>query len=144
MKTLDPFPSTEIDKVDLLVVAGEASGDEHGSLLVEEILERKPELSVSALGGPGLQATGASLLFNLVDHSVVGIFEVLKNYGFFRKLFRRTLSWIQEKKPKAVLLVDYPGFNLRLAKAMKDKGLSTKGGGSTKVLQYVSPQLWAW
>ena len=144
MKTLDPFPSTEIDKVELLVVAGEASGDEHVSLLVEELLERKPELSVAALGGPGLQATGASLLFNLVDHSVVGIFEVLKNYGFFKKLFRQTLDWIDEKKPKVVLLVDYPGFNLRLAKALKDRGLSVKGGGEIRVLQYVSPQLWAW
>ena len=100
MKTLDPFPCAEIDKVDLLVVAGEASGDEHGSLLVEELLERKPELSVAALGGPGLQATGASLRFNLVNHSVVGIFEVLKNYGFFKKLFRQTLDWIEEKKDK--------------------------------------------
>ncbi len=144
MKTLDPFPSTAIDKVDLLVVAGEASGDEHVSLLVEELLERKPELSVAALGGSGLQATGASLLFNLVDHSVVGIFEVLKNYGFFKKLFRQTLDWIEEKKPKVVLLVDYPGFNLRLAKALKDRGLSVKGGGGIRVLQYVSPQLWAW
>ena len=144
MKTLDPFPSAEIDKVDLLIVAGEASGDEHGSLLVEELLERKPDLSVSALGGPGLQATGASLLFNLVDHSVVGIFEVLKNYGFFKKLFRQTLDWIEEKKPKVILLVDYPGFNLRLAKALKDRGLSVKGGGGIRVLQYVSPQLWAW
>ena len=110
MKTLDPFPSAEIDKVDLLIVAGEASGDEHGSLLVEELLERKPDLSVSALGGPGLEAKGASLLFNLVDHSVVGIFEVLKNYGFFKKLFRQTLDWIEEKKPKVVLLIDSTVF----------------------------------
>ena len=144
MKTLDPFPSTETGQVDLLIVAGEASGDEHGSLLVEEMLERKPDLSVSALGGPGLKGKGASLLFNLVDHSVVGIFEVLKNYGFFKRLFRQTLDWIEEKKPKVVLLIDYPGFNLRLAKALKERGLSVKGGGEIRVLQYVSPQLWAW
>ncbi|MBT3638425.1 MAG: lipid-A-disaccharide synthase [Opitutae bacterium] len=144
MKAPAPFPSAGIDKVDLLIVAGEASGDEHGSLLLEELLARKPDLSVSALGGPGLESKGASLLFNLVDHSVVGIFEVLKNYGFFKSLFRQTLEWIEEKRPKVVLLVDYPGFNLRLAKALKDRGLSVKGGGEIKVLQYVSPQLWAW
>ena len=144
MKTLPPFPSAGIDEIDLLIVAGEASGDEHASLLLEELMARKPELSVAALGGPGLKAKGASLLFNLVDHSVVGIFEVLRNYGFFKKLFRQTLDWIEENQPKAVLLVDYPGFNLRLAKALKDKGLSVKGGGETRVLQYVSPQLWAW
>ena len=144
MKNPEPFPSTEIEEVDLLIVAGEASGDEHASLLVKDLLEREPGLSISALGGPGLEAQGASLLFNLVDHSVVGIFEVLKNYGFFKSLFRQTLDWIEEKRPKAVLLVDYPGFNLRLATALKQKGLSVKGGGTIKVLQYVSPQLWAW
>lgn len=130
--------------MDLLIVAGEASGDEHASLLVEELIERAAGLSVSALGGARLEEKGASLLFNLVDHSVVGIFEVLKNYGFFKKLFRQTLNWIEERKPQVVLLVDYPGFNLRLAKALKDRGLSVKGGGDIKVLQYVSPQLWAW
>ena len=83
---------------------------------------------MAALGGPGLKAKGASLLFNLVDHSVVGIFEVLRNYGFFKKLFHRTLNWIEENQPKAILLVDYPGFNLRLAKALKDRGLSVKRG----------------
>lgn len=144
MKALDPFPSSEIEKVDLLIVAGEASGDEHGSLLLAELLEREPDLSVSALGGNGLHSKGASLLFNLVDHSVVGIFEVLKNYGFFKNLFSQTLKWIEEKKPKVILLIDYPGFNLRLAKALKEKGLSSQGGGGIKVLQYVSPQLWAW
>ena len=144
MKNPEPFPSTEIEEVDLLIVAGEASGDEHASLLAKDLLEREPGLSIAALGGPGLEAQGASLLFNLVDHSVVGIFEVLKNYGFFKSLFRQTLDWIEEKRPKAVLLVDYPGFNLRLATALKQKGLSVKGGGTIKVLQYVSPQLWAW
>ena len=144
MKKPEPFPSTKIEEVDLLIVAGEASGDEHASLLVKDLLEREPGLSIAALGGPGLEAQGASLLFNMVDHSVVGIFEVLKNYSFFKSLFRQTLDWIEEKRPKAVLLVDYPGFNLRLATALKEKGLSVKGGGSIKVLQYVSPQLWAW
>ena len=82
MKAPDAFPSSKRDTVDLLIVAGEASGDEHASLLVEELLERKPELAISALGGTELRAKGASVLFDLVDHSVVGIFEVLKNYGF--------------------------------------------------------------
>tara|TARA_B100001057_G_scaffold338014_2_gene338834 strand:+ start:9582 stop:10754 length:1173 start_codon:yes stop_codon:yes gene_type:complete len=144
LKAPDAFPSAKRDTIDLLIVAGEASGDEHASLLVEELLERKPELSISALGGAEIRAKGASVLFDLVDHSVVGIFEVLKNYGFFKRLFDRTLDWIEQSKPKVVLLVDYPGFNLRLAKALKDRGISVKGGGKVKVLHYVSPQLWAW
>lgn len=144
MKALAAFQSNAVEKVDLLVVAGEASGDEHGSLLVEDLLKRKPGLKVCALGGPGLKEKGASLLFNLVNHSVVGIVEVLKNYGFFRSLFRQTLDWIEERNPKVILLIDYPGFNLRLAKALMERGLSVKGGGEIRVLQYVSPQLWAW
>jgi lipid-A-disaccharide synthase len=80
----------------------------------------------------------------LVDHAVVGVFEVLKNYGFFKKLFGCTLQWIEEFRPKAILLIDYPGFNLRLAESLRKKGLSRKGGGDIQVLQYVSPQLWAW
>jgi lipid-A-disaccharide synthase len=64
----------------------------------------------------------------LVDHAVVGVFEVLKNYGFFKKLFGCTLQWVEEFRPKAILLIDYPGFNLRLAEALRKKGLSRKGG----------------
>jgi lipid-A-disaccharide synthase len=99
---------------------------------------------VAALGGPRLKEAGADLLFDLTRHAVVGIFEVLRNYSFFKKLFNHTLSWIHENRPQAVLLVDYPGFNLRLADALRNLGVSTKGGGEVRVLQYVSPQLWAW
>lgn len=131
-------------RVDLLIIAGEASGDEHAASLVFKIKEKSPQMNVYALGGPKLNAAGAKMVFNLVDHAVVGVFEVLKKYGFFRELFNLTLEWIRKEKPKTILLVDYPGFNLRLASSMKNTGLSRKGGGNIKVLQYVSPQLWAW
>ena len=130
--------------VDLLVIAGEASGDEHASQLIKNLKARNPSLQIAGLGGDELQKAGVKLLFNLVDHAVVGIFEVLKNYSFFRELFDLTLEWIRKNKPKTILLVDYPGFNLRLADALKKAGLSRKGGGEIIVLQYVSPQLWAW
>ena len=129
---------------DLLIVAGEASGDEHAARLLKDLKSNKPDLKVAALGGPRLKEAGADLLFDLTRHAVVGIFEVLRNYSFFKKLFNHTLSWIRESRPQAVLLVDYPGFNLRLADAMRSQGVSTKGGGSIRVFQYVSPQLWAW
>jgi len=144
LKAFPSFAPTEPGEVDLLVIAGEASGDEHGSLLVEDLLSQRPQTRVCSLGGPCIESSGAFLLFNLVEHSVVGIFEVLRNYGFFRKLLEETLAWIERSKPKAVLLIDYPGFNLRLAAAMRQKGISAKGGGEIRVLQYVSPQLWAW
>jgi len=131
-------------QVDLLVIAGEASGDEHAAVLVGNLKKKFPNLNVAALGGKNLKECGADFLFDLVDHAVVGVFEVLKNYGFFKKLFFCTLEWISEFRPKAILLIDYPGFNLRLAEVLRKKGLSKKGGGEIQVLQYVSPQLWAW
>lgn len=129
---------------DLLIIAGEASGDEHAARLLEDLRESRPELKVVAIGGPKLRDAGADLLFDLTRHAVVGIFEVLKNYGFFKTLMSDTLDWIGKVRPKAVLFVDYPGFNLRLASSLLDQGISKKGGGEVKLLQYVSPQLWAW
>ena len=115
-------------QVDLLVIAGEASGDEHAAVLVGKLKKKFPNLNVAALGGKNLKESGADFLFDLVDHAVVGVFEVLKNYGFFKKLFFCTLEWISEFRPKAILLIDYPGFNLRLAEVLRKKGLSKKGG----------------
>tara|TARA_Y100001934_G_scaffold261898_1_gene335781 strand:- start:888 stop:2057 length:1170 start_codon:yes stop_codon:yes gene_type:complete len=132
------------DSIDLLVIAGEASGDEHAARLLKDLKAKKPDLKVAALGGPRLQEAGAELLLDLTKYAVVGIFEVLRNYWFFRKLFHETIGCIQKFRPQAVLLVDYPGFNLRLADALRQRGISKKGGGSVRLLQYVSPQLWAW
>ena len=129
---------------DLLVLAGEASGDEHAADLVEKLLSHSPQLKVVSMGGPCLQEAGAAHLYGLADHAVVGIFEVLRNLTFFRRLMKQTVEWIRKNQPKVVMLVDYPGFNLRLAKVLKDEGISSKGGGQVRVLQYISPQLWAW
>ena len=134
----------EEGSTDLLVIAGEASGDEHAAHLIEELLLRSPHLKVVSMGGPRLQEAGSSALYDLTDHAVVGIFEVLRNLSFFRRLMKKTVNWIRENQPKVVMLVDYPGFNLRLANALKEEGISRKGGGQVRVLQYVSPQLWAW
>ena len=138
------FKSFKAEKVDLLVIAGEASGDEHAAHLINKLLQRYPNLQIAVMGGENLKATGAFFLFDLVEHAVVGVFEVLKNYRFFKSLFSNTLNWIHANKPKVILLIDYPGFNLRLAEVLRKKGISIKGGGTIKVLQYISPQLWAW
>lgn len=127
-----------------MVIAGEASGDEHAARLVQDLLAQKPSLKISALGGDALKRAGSEPVFPLAQYAVVGLWEVLKNYAVFKIIFERTIKWIEENQPKSVLLVDYPGFNLRLAKALKRRGISHKGGGETKVLQYISPQLWAW
>jgi len=130
--------------VDVLIIAGEHSGDEHAARLVREFRAEQPGANVAALGGPELAAAGAQLLYDLTASSVVGIVEVLKNYSFFKALMEETLRWIGEYRPRAVLFVDYPGMNLRIAAALRERGLSVKGGGKIKTLFYISPQIWAW
>lgn len=131
-------------RVDLLVVAGEHSGDEHAAELVRELRRARPNFGIAAVGGEQLQRAGAELLFDLTASSVVGLVEVLRHYRFFKRLFEAILTWIEEHRPRAVCLVDYPGFNLRLARALRERGLSRKGGGKVLVYTYISPQLWAW
>lgn len=130
--------------VDVLIVAGEHSGDQHAAAMVKAALAREPGLKVAALGGPELARSGAQLLHDLTATSVIGFVEVLSHARFFRNLFNETLAWIARHRPKAVCFIDYPGFNLRLARALQKKGLSRKGGGSISTLYYISPQIWAW
>jgi lipid-A-disaccharide synthase len=109
-----------------------------------ELRARHPGLAVAALGGPQLAAAGVQVLHDLTASSVVGLVEVLKNYSFFKALFAETLRWIETHRPRVVCLVDYPGLNLRLAAALRERGLSAKGGGAIRVVYYISPQIWAW
>ncbi len=131
-------------RVDVLVIAGEHSGDEHAARMVRDLRARRPELAVAALGGPELAAAGAQLLHDLTASSVVGLVEVLKNYSFFKALLAETIRWIGEHRPRVVCLVDYPGLNLRIAAALRERGVSLKGGGGARVVYYISPQIWAW
>jgi len=117
------LPAPASGRVDLLVIAGEHSGDEHAARLLRGLLARQPSLTVAALGGPRLAAAGAQLLHDLTASSVVGLLEVLRNYGYFKALLAETLRWIEEFRPRAVCLVDYPGFNLRLAAALRARGV---------------------
>jgi lipid-A-disaccharide synthase len=138
------LPAPGGGRVDLLIVAGEHSGDEHAARMVAGLCARRPDLRICALGGPLLASSGAQLLQDLTASSVVGLVEVLKNLRFFRQLFGATLRWIERYRPRAVCFVDYPGFNLRIAKALHSRGLTTLGGGKIRALFYISPQIWAW
>ncbi len=129
---------------DLLFIAGEHSGDQHGAKVIADLLTRRADLNLVAIGGPEMKAAGAQLLFDLTRHSVVGLVEVARHYDFFKGLFESAVSWISEFAPRQVCMIDYPGFNLRLAARLKREGISAKGGGSTKVLYYIGPQIWAW
>lgn len=138
------FADPPTSRADVLIIAGEHSGDQHAAVIARELRERHPDWELYALGGPSLKAAGVHVMHDLTRDSVVGLVEVLRNYSAFRELFHETVRWIGKQRPRVVVLVDYPGFNLRLAKALAEKGISRKGGGDVAIYQYVSPQIWAW
>jgi len=123
----------------IYIVAGEVSGDTHGACLMEALLARVPAVSFHGAGGPAMQAVAGKGLANWVeDAAVMGIWEVLKHYQWFKQRFNEMLAEVEELKPDVLILIDYPGFNLRLAYAVK------KSLPNTKIVYYISPQVWAW
>lgn len=145
MSTLVPvsLPPPTGGRVDLLIIAGEHSGDEHAARMLSGVLTKHPELRVAALGGPRLAAAGAQLLRDMTARSVIGFVDTLRNISYFKALFREILRWIEDHQPKAICFVDSSGLNLRIAKMMFERGLSAKAGGKIKTLYYISPQIWA-
>jgi lipid-A-disaccharide synthase len=120
-------------------VAGEVSADNHGAALMRSLRVLDPELKFIGRGGPQMQKVAGAQFKNWIgDAGVLGLWEVLRKYGYFRKQFRQTLDEIQESKPDAVVLIDYPGFNLRLARALR------RQSRRHKTIYYISPQVWAW
>lgn len=139
-----PLPPPAGGRPDLLVIAGEHSGDEQAGRMVARLLRAEAGRKVAALGGERLRTAGAQLLHDLTASSVVGLVEVLRNYGYFRRLFAELVEWVRVHRPRVVCLVDYPGLNLRLAAALREQGISRAGGGDVRVVYYISPQIWAW
>jgi lipid-A-disaccharide synthase len=120
-------------------VAGEVSGDNHGAGLMRALRECKVDLKFTGRGGPQMRAiAGEKFTDWLNDAAVLGLWEVLKKYGYFREQFGQVLAEIGKAKPNAVVLIDYPGFNLRLARALR------KRSAERKIIYYISPQVWAW
>jgi lipid-A-disaccharide synthase len=126
------------------VVAGEHSGDAHAAQWVGRLLKADPSLRVYTFGGPALKEAGAALLLDTTPFSVVGLWEVLRHYRALRSLFNQVFSWIKSRRPRCVCLVDFPGFNLPLAKKLYAQKISVKGGGNVKIYYYIAPQVWAW
>lgn len=120
-------------------VAGEVSADNHGAALMRALRVLDPELKFIGRGGPQMQQVAGAQFKNWIgDAAVLGLWEVLRKYGYFREEFRQTLNEIQERKPDAVVLIDYPGFNLRLARVLR------RQSQCHKTIYYISPQVWAW
>lgn len=123
----------------IYLVAGEASGDEHGAALMKSLRNFAPDLAFSGRGGPKMQAVAGQAFMNWSDSAaVVGLWEVVKRLGYFREQFQDALNEIASINPDAVVLIDYPGFNLRLARALRRKS------PPLKIIYYISPQVWAW
>lgn len=121
---------------ELLVVAGEASGDLHGARLVSELRRLEPGLAVFGLGGDELRAAGLEPVAHSAEISVVGITEVLRILKRAREIFDLLLREVDRRRPAVAVLIDFPDFNLRLAAELKKRGVA--------VVYYVSPQVWAW
>ena len=119
-----------------MIVAGEASGDIYGADLVREALQLAPHLHFFGIGGARMREAGVETLVDSSDMAVVGLVEVIKHFAVISAAFRKLKQILQCDPPGLLILIDYPGFNLRLADVAKKAGV--------KVLYYISPQIWAW
>lgn len=138
------FSAPRGGEVDLLVVAGEHSGDQHAGKMLKGLKLDCPDLRVCALGGASLKEAGAEVLWDMTANSVVGFVEVLKHYSLYKALLEETVRWVKAYKPRAICFVDYPGFNLRLAKRLFKEKVCQKAGGDIALYYYIGPQIWAW
>jgi lipid-A-disaccharide synthase len=118
------------------IISGEASGDLHGSNLVKEIFKRDSDASIRAWGGDLMQEAGANVVKHYRDLAFMGFAEVISNIGTILKNFKVCKADILNFNPDVLILIDYPGFNLRMAEFAHKKGI--------KVFYYISPQIWAW
>ena len=122
----------------LYLVAGEVSGDARGAELMRALRERAAACEFFGAGGREMRALAGGDFVDWADEAVVGLWDVLRKYGYFKEQFDRMLADIARIAPAALILIDYPGFNLRLAKAVRAQL------PSVKIIYYISPQVWAW
>ena len=123
----------------VFIIAGELSGDTHAAGLMRAMQDLHGDVSFIGLGGPQMRLTGGEGIDDWAEKAgVLGLWEVLKMYGYFKRRFNECLDAIMHEQPDAVVLIDYPGFNLRVAKALRDAGFNKK------IIYYISPQVWAW
>jgi lipid-A-disaccharide synthase len=120
-------------------VAGEVSADNHGAALMRSLRELDDKLTFVGRGGPEMQKVAGEPFKNWIgEAAVLGLWEVLRKYGYFREQFHETLREIRISEPDVVVLIDYPGFNLRLARRLR------RQAPQRKIIYYISPQVWAW
>jgi lipid-A-disaccharide synthase len=118
------------------IVAGEASGDQHGAYLIREVNKLAPDVRFCGIAGPQMRAAGVEVLFDSSQLAVMGLVEIISHFKDIYRALQKMRRFLKEERPDLLILVDYPEFNLRLAKTAKALGI--------KVLYYISPQVWAW
>lgn len=120
----------------VMIVAGEASGDLHGAVLARELLALDSSLILSGIGGAGMAATGVTILYDISRLAVMGIIEVISRLKDIRSAMKTLEKQFEMNRPNLLILIDYPGFNLELARRAKKYNIP--------VLYYISPKIWAW
>ncbi|NOY60118.1 MAG: lipid-A-disaccharide synthase [Calditrichaeota bacterium] len=120
----------------IMILAGEASGDLHGGKLVSALKDKCPDCKIFGIGGDHMQKAGMEIFYHVDQLAYIGFTEVVLHYFFFRRVFHDLLKKVQSLKPDILVLVDYPGFNLRFAAKAKNYGVKT--------FYFIAPQVWAW
>src|SRR3972149_3914 len=121
---------------ELIIITGEDSGDLYGGNLAKEIQRLYPDIKISGVGGRQMRSAGVDIFCDVSEISVVGFWEVIEKLGLIRRLYKQIIEKFDSGNVKGVVLIDYPGFNLKIAKAAKERGIP--------VFYYISPQVWAW
>ncbi|MCX7661777.1 MAG: lipid-A-disaccharide synthase, partial [Candidatus Omnitrophica bacterium] len=124
-----------MEKQKILIVTGEPSGDLHASNLIS-YLNRRGDFKFFGVGGRNLKSQGVKIFFDIKDLAVMGFWEVIRKFLRIKKIFHSLLEITDREKPKFAILVDYPGFNLRLARELRKRNIT--------IIYYISPQVWAW
>jgi len=125
-----------MSKEKIFIISGEDSGDLHGAKLIASIKQINPNTEFFGIGGNRMQREGLQLTEHIKNLNVIGIFEVVKHYSRIKKIFNNTISEIKKINPDKVVLIDYPGFNLRLAKQISALNID--------ITYFILPQVWAW
>lgn len=120
----------------VLIIAGEASGDLHGAALIKELKKLDSDLNFYGIGGNKMKSNSMELIYHSDRMSFLGFVEVVKHLPFIRKVQKKLLDEVKIRKTKFAILIDYPGFNISIAKKLKALGI--------EIFYYISPQVWAW
>jgi lipid-A-disaccharide synthase len=131
---LSPRPSV----LKIMIVAGEASGDKHGAAVAEKLKQLYPErqFEIFGSGGEEMRAAGVETLVDAKDVAIIGIPEIIGAFGKLYGAYKKLIAAANERKPDAVVLIDWPDFNMRVAKKLRKQGF--------RIIYYISPQVWAW